>query len=317
MGGTANDLYHQIIGLDVLQDGLTLPGVARSGNYGIVMTESGSPGAVLRNFRVRYFGDTGLRLEGGHGPIAIENPEVQACSSYGMHLVADGSGVTAQDVAIRGGNLQFCWGGLRLSGSQSTHVEDLDIELSTYAQLCAVEIDGSAGGNTFADITASVEAVPATPAVVHILSGRGNLFLGGLNVTTIAGVDNIYLDSSNASWNTFISGRYSNVDPAGGYYANILNGSRNRFDTPNLLTYTSGRNVVNDTNNSNTAINVGTAAVNGDQGLSLGNGRVSIAGVPVLTTQQTAIADATDPASTMARLNDLLAAARTHGLIAT
>jgi hypothetical protein len=42
-----------------------------------------------------------------------------------------------------------------------------------------------------------------------------------------------------------------------------------------------------------------------------------VAGVKVIVAQRPAIANATDAATTMARLNDLLAAARAHGLIAT
>jgi hypothetical protein len=44
---------------------------------------------------------------------------------------------------------------------------------------------------------------------------------------------------------------------------------------------------------------------------------VKCQGNQVLGAQQAAIANATDPATTMARLNDLLAACRTHGLIDT
>lgn len=44
---------------------------------------------------------------------------------------------------------------------------------------------------------------------------------------------------------------------------------------------------------------------------------IKVNGTQVLTGQQAAIANATDAASTQARLNDLLAALRTHGIIAT
>ena len=44
---------------------------------------------------------------------------------------------------------------------------------------------------------------------------------------------------------------------------------------------------------------------------------VSINGVKVLGQQGAAVANATDAASVIARLNDLLARLRTHGLIAT
>lgn len=55
-----------------------------------------------------------------------------------------------------------------------------------------------------------------------------------------------------------------------------------------------------------------------NNGVDIGAGkRLSLGGVNILNTQQAAIADATDAASTQARLNDLLAALRTHGLIAT
>ena len=51
--------------------------------------------------------------------------------------------------------------------------------------------------------------------------------------------------------------------------------------------------------------------------VNLPAGRLSISGTKVLGTQGAAVADATDAASTMARLNDLLARCRAHGLIAT
>lgn len=44
---------------------------------------------------------------------------------------------------------------------------------------------------------------------------------------------------------------------------------------------------------------------------------IKVNGTQVLTAQQAAVADATDAASTTARLNDLLARLRTHGIIAT
>ncbi len=46
-------------------------------------------------------------------------------------------------------------------------------------------------------------------------------------------------------------------------------------------------------------------------------GGYKVTGTKVVGAQGAAVADATDPASTMARLNDLLARLRTHGLIAT
>jgi len=274
IGGTANDLHHSLVDLDVLQSGNVLPSSARTGNFGIRLTDTGSPGAIVRNVRTRYFGDAGIQLEGGHGPIALENVEVQSCSAYGIQLAADGGGIKAQDVAIRGGNLQFCWGGVHLDGAKSTHIEDIDIELATFAQLPAVQVDGAATGNTFTNITASVAAVPSSAALIHILSGSGNLFTGGLFVVTVGGVDLIFCDTGNASWNTFISGFWESVTPGGGYYATITNGSRNTFITPKLGTFTAGKNVVNDTNGGNICIGVGTAALASDYGISIPGGGI-------------------------------------------
>src|SRR6266576_1570170 len=66
VGGSSNDLHHSIKDLDVLQSGNVLPASARAGNYGIYKDglSGNSPGSIFRNVRVRYFGDTGLRLEG-------------------------------------------------------------------------------------------------------------------------------------------------------------------------------------------------------------------------------------------------------------
>jgi len=65
-----------------------------------------------------------------------------------------------------------------------------------------------------------------------------------------------------------------------------------------------------------------TSATDGYYGLgsdaNLDAGKVlRVNGTAVVGAQGAAVADATDPASTMARLNDLLARLRTHGLIAT
>lgn len=274
MGGTPNDLHHSLVDLDILQSGNVLPSSARSGNYGIYMTDTGSPGAILRNVRTRYFGDNGIRLAGSHGPIVLENNEVQSCSAYGIALEADGGGIKGQDVAIRGGNLQFCWGGLYLNGPKSTHVEDLDIELATNAQSPAIHVTGSATGNSFANVTASVGAVPAHSALIYIDAGSGNIFTGGLFVVTVAGVDMIFLDTGNASWNTFISGFWESITPGGGYYATTNNGSRNTFITPRLGTFTAGKNVVNDANGGNICIGVGTTTLASDYGISIPSGGI-------------------------------------------
>lgn len=275
VGGTANDLHHSIEDLDVLQSGLVLPSSARAGNYGIVKQDggvSGSPGSIFRNIRVRYFGDVGIRIEGGHGPISLENIEVQACSAYGIHLVPVSA--TCQDVAITGSNVQFCWGGVHLQGAKSTDIQDLDIELTSTAQLPAIRLSGSATGNNFVNVTASVEAVPTPAAIIYIDSGQGNQFLGGLFVTTVAGVDMIFLDTSNASYNTFIGGFWESVTPSGGYYATLNNGSRNTFITPRMETFTAGKNVVNDANGGNICIGVGTVALASDYGISIPSGAI-------------------------------------------
>lgn len=54
-----------------------------------------------------------------------------------------------------------------------------------------------------------------------------------------------------------------------------------------------------------------------DSNLNIAEGYLEVAGTKVVGSQGAAIADATDNASAILRLNDLLAASRTHGLIAT
>lgn len=273
IGGTANDQNHTLENIDILQTGNTLPGAQRAGNYGVQITGNNSPGLTLRNMRIRYFGDSGVRNEGGHGPIVMENIEIQSCSNYGYYLI-DFAGVTEEDISWRSGNIQFCWGGLYMKSNKNCTFQGIDVELATNAQLPALYTDGSCEGNSFVGCTVSVGAVPTPAAVVYSASGRGNVWIGGLNVTTVAGVDNILFDTGNSSWNTVIGGSYNNVSPAGGWYCNINNGSRNTLITPRLVGFTSGRGLVNDATGGNIAIGVGTNALATDYGISASSGAV-------------------------------------------
>lgn len=273
----SNDTFNQaniLEGFDLYQSGNVLPAF-RAGNYGIRNVGGDCPYLSLRNLRVRFFGDIGIRLEAGNGPFSLQDVEVQSCASYGIHLVPLGASPPVE-VQIIGGNIHTCVGGLRLTGAVSTGVYDTDIELGTVALYPSLVIDGAAAGGVFNDLSLSVQAVPSPAAVVSISNGFGMVFNGGQYTTASANVDGILLDSTAARLNTFIGGYYT--ISGGGYIAQCINGAKqNTFIAPLPLNFAAGKSIIkNSSDTGDTVLFVGSSAISDDRTLVLGGGNIAV-----------------------------------------
>lgn len=272
----SNDTFNSntFEGFDLYQVTHALP-VFRAGNYGIRNVGGDAPYLALRNLNVRFFGDTGIRLEAGNGPFVLQDIAVQSCASYGIHLIPLGTS-TPVEVQIIGGNIHECIGGLRLTGAASTGVYDTDIELGTVALYPALVIDGASRGGVFNDLSLSVQAIPSPAAVVSISNGVGMVFNGGQYTTASANVDAILLDSTAARLNTFHGGHFE--ISGGGWYAQCINGAKqNFFISPNLFGFAAGKGMVkNSTDTGDAVLFVGSSAVSDDRTLVLGGGNIAV-----------------------------------------
>ena len=221
------------------------PATTRAGNYGIRSTGATSA-FVLDDVLIWYFGDSGVYIEGASSQFTLRDVAIAYCAGYGLTLTSF-NGTAPQDALMIGGSILGCYGGILVDQAASCDFVNVDIELRASAQFPALHLKNGAQGNSFTGLSLSVGAVPTPAALVYLISARGNTFTGCYGLVTVAGVDNIACDGAGAIANNFIGGTWSNVSPAGGYYANMVNNAYgNLFANPNLVTFTASRNLVND-----------------------------------------------------------------------
>lgn len=184
----ASTVFTRLSNFALYQSGMVLPTVARAGNYGIRNDTAVAYALEIDHCDIRFFGASGILIEGATGPVYLRDNSIQSISDYGISVLTL-AGIPPQDVTIERGNIQACWGGIHNNYSNGCHISDPDIELAD-AHFPCIYFEGSCYGGQIDDPTCSIGDVTPTPAGVIVL---------GDNPSGIAGTAGIIASANNAT----------------------------------------------------------------------------------------------------------------------
>lgn len=228
-GGPTNK-YTRIAGFMLRQnfgDGLSRPRV--DAQVGIAAPFGTGYGGEVEHVWIDGFPSDAITVNGDTGPTVFRDLTLQTCNGRGIVLID-----SPQNVTIERGSIQMMRGGVQGIHVTALAVRDCDIELGDHSTHAAFDLDGASAGCMLVGGAISARGPIDVGAVVRI-AGFGNRVDGGINFAG-AGLDNILLDGPSCQRNVITSGYYAGSGASNsGFFARVLGGIYNRFDTPFLV----------------------------------------------------------------------------------
>lgn len=274
MGSTSGvkfgkDMHHvRIANLLLVNGDGSLP-ASQTDQHGIMGRALGGTAicadGVIESVFVQGWGDHGISLIGGSGPIAIRDCVISFCAGYGLELDTDGVTGAPQDTAMYGGTIREITGGLLLTEAYRFSAYSIDIELTDHAAPDIIHMGSGANGCMIANCTISTAHATSGQALVYC-AGPSNTFVGNLTYAHpgVASSIHYYFDGSAAVHNT-VTGGYATKDSgsASGYFGVINGATHTTFIGVGCSGFHAGYDTVyvsggsSNVSNNTTVINVG------------------------------------------------------------